>query len=531
MEDAWSEQTGMSSAETDDFSEIRGALGSIGLSALIVLGGSVLSQAMGLGTRIVMTRFLPVDGYGEVVLGITVLNLLGIVSIVGLGQAQTRYLPRAESREERSEIAATIYQIGIGLSTIWALVGFFSAEFIAGTIFDSPGMAHVVRVFALSLPFYVFYKLSLKGIQGHKETTPNILTRNVVHPLTRLGAVAALALGGFGVVGISIGYNFAFVLGGLVAFYFFVRGGQYRIRSLLTPSRDGRYRELLAFSVPLAVSASFGLVTKNSDRFLLGVFETSSAVGIYDVAFLLSQFILFFGPVLNYLFQPIMAEYDADDDFRRMDQLYTIITRWLVILTFPIFALLVLFPETMLGTFFGSEYRAGGFALMLLAIGFFAAQFVGLSGSFLTSTGETKILMYISATTATLNLGLNIALIPVFGIVGAAVATVGASILNSSIQAIYIYRSTGIHPLTQELLVPTTLVMFCVTATEFLVSGSDLIFIEGFLITAALGGVFLLCILITRSVYMVELKLADSFLERLGIHWDLQNRLKSVTTN
>jgi hypothetical protein len=29
-----------------------------------------------------MTRFLPVDGYGEVVLGITVLNLLGVVSII-----------------------------------------------------------------------------------------------------------------------------------------------------------------------------------------------------------------------------------------------------------------------------------------------------------------------------------------------------------------------------------------------------------------------------------------------------------------
>jgi O-antigen/teichoic acid export membrane protein len=521
----------MSSPDADDFSAIRGALGSIGLSAIIVLGGSVLSQAMGLGTRIVMTRFLPVDGYGDIVLGITVLNLLGIVSIVGLGQAQTRYLPQAESAEERTRIAATIYQIGIGLSIVWALVGFFGAEFIVGRVFDSPGMANIVRIFALTLPFYVFYKLSLKGIQGHKKTTPNILTRNVVHPFTRLGAVAVLAFAGFGTVGLAIGYNLAFVIGGLVAFLLFIRVGGHRIRSLLIPSSGGRYRELLGFSIPLAVSASFGLVTKNSDRFLLGVFDTSSAVGVYDVAFLVSQFILFFGPVLNYLFQPIMAEYDAEDDYQHMNKLYTIVTRWLVILTFPIFSLLFLFPETLLGTFFGSEYQAGGFALALLAIGFYAAGFVGLSGSFLTATGDTKVLMYISAATAALNLGLNVAFIPVFGIVGAAIATVGSTILNNLLQSLYIYISTEIHPFTRELVVPTALAGLCVAGTEIFLDSVPTTFVQGLTVSAMLGVVFLLCIAATRSVYMIELQLADSLLERFGVDWDLENRLELVVSD
>jgi len=521
----------MSAKADDEFSEIRGALGSIGLSSLVVFAGSILSQGLGFGTRIVMTRFLPVDGYGDVVLGITVLNVLGIVSIVGLGQAQVRYLPRAENQEERTRIAASIYQIGIGLSLVWAAVGFFGAEFIAGTIFDSPGMANVVRVFALTLPFYVFYKLSLKGIQGHKETTPNILTKNVLHPITRLGAVAALALAGVGTVGIAIGYNLAFVFGGLAAFFFSIKGGSYRIRSLLTPSRKSRYRELLVFSVPLAVSASFGLVTKNSDRFLLGVFETNSAVGVYDVTFLLSQFILFFGPVLNYLFQPIMSEYDAENDYQRMDQLYKVITRWLVILTFPIFTLIVLFPEMLLGIFFGRGYRAGGFALMLLAIGFYASRFIGLSGSFLTTTGDTKVLMYVSGATAALNLGLNILLIPAFGIVGAAVATVLSGILNNGLQAGYIYKSTGIHPFTKKLLIPTTLAFIFLAGTGTVLSGRQIGFIQAFLVTAAVSVLLLICILLTRSVYMIELKLIDSLLGKAGIRLDLQNRFQILTTN
>jgi O-antigen/teichoic acid export membrane protein len=518
------------SAEESDFSEIRGALGSIGLSAIIVLGGSILSQAMGFGTRIILTRFLPVNGYGEIVLGITVLNVLGLLSIVGLGQAQTRYLPQAKSKEERQEVAGVIYQIGIGLSIIWAGVGFVSADFIAGTVFDRPEMTNVIRVFALSLPFYVFYKLSLKGIQGHRETTPNILTRNVVHPISRIGAVAVFALGGFGAIGLSIGYTSAFAFGGIAAFVFFLRTDRYRIRALLRPASKSRYQEILSFSLPLAASASFGLVTSHTDRFLLGVFGTGEAVGVYDVTFLLAQFILFFGPVLNYLFQPIMSEYDGKDDVERMGQLYTIITRWLVILTFPIFALLVLFPEILLGTFFGNEYQAGSMALSVLAVGYFAGRTVGLSNSYLVATGDSKVMMYISGATAALNVGLNIVLIPTYGVVGAAIATVGSTLLNNGTQALYIYRITGIHPFERELLVPLVPALVGISLTAVLLPGSSLNVIEAGIVTGVLSCVLLLCILLTRSVYVVELKIADSMLDKVGLDLDLNQRLKMLTT-
>ena len=515
--------------QTDEFADIRGALGSIGISAAIVFAGSILSQAMGFGTRIVMTRFLPVDGYGEIVLGITVLNLLGIVSILGLGQALTRYLPRADSEDERSRIAAAIYQIGIGLSIVWAVVGFLAADFIAGRIFGNPGMAHVVRVLALALPFYTLMRLSLRGIQGHKETTPNIVTKQLIRPGAQLAAVAVLSLAGFGVVGLAVGYTFGFVLAGLVGFALFIRAGGYRVGSLVLRSSRSRYRKLLAFSLPLAVSGSFGLVTKNSDRFLLGVLATSSAVGVYDVAFLLSQFILFFGPVLNYLFQPIMAEYHVESDYQRMDKLYKIVTRWLVILTFPVFAFLVLFPETIIGTLFGSEYRAGRSVLMLLATGFFGARFVGLSGSFLTATGDTKVLMNISAATAVLNLGLNVFLIPVFGIIGAAFATVSSTLLNNSLQAGYIYKETGIQPFTRDLLFPTALAFIFLGGIKIAVLGSEIGFVIGFLISGALGIILLTCILLTRSVYIIELQLTDALFRKFGIQLHLQKRLRFLS--
>jgi O-antigen/teichoic acid export membrane protein len=273
------------------------------------------------------------------------------------------------------------------------------------------------------------------------------------------------------------------------------------------------------------------MVTRNSDRLLLGVFDTSSAVGVYDVAFMLSQFIIFFGPVLNYFFQPIMSEYDAENDSQRMDKLYKIITRWLVILTFPLFTLLVLFPETLLGAFFGAEYRDGGFVLMLLAIGFYAARFVGLSGSFLTATGDTKVLMYISGLTAALNFGLNILLIPVFGIRGAAITTVSSTVLNNSIQSVYIYTSSGIHPFTKELLLPVIMSLAFLGVTESVISGNAMTVFQALFVSCILGSILVISIILTKSVYLVELKLIDSLLNKVGVDLQIQDKLRVITTD
>jgi O-antigen/teichoic acid export membrane protein len=521
----------MSSEYSDEFAEIRGALGSIGLSALLVIVGKILGQATGFGTRIVMTRFLPVDGYGEIVLGITVLNILGIVSMLGLGQAFTRYLPRADSDKERTEITASIYQIGIGLSLFWGMIGFIAADFIARTIFGSPGMANIVRIFTLSLPFYVLFKLSLRGIQGHKKTASNVITKQLIKPGVQLVAVTALSLAGFRTLGLAIGYNLGFAVAGSVGCIFFLKTGKYEIRSLLLPSDLDRYRDILAFSLPLAISASFGLITKKSDIFLLGILDTNSAVGIYDIAYLFSQFILFFSPVLNYLFQPIISEYDANDDRQRMKQLYTIITRWLIMLTFPVFALFILSPEILLATFFGDAYRAGATALSVLATGFFVARFVGLSDSFLTATGDTRVLMYISGITAALNLGANLVLIPIYGIVGAAMATGLSLLLNNSVQSIYIYKSTGIHPFTRELLIPTSLTIIMLSGVKAIFLDQNIGIIATGVVVVILCLFFLINIAITRSIYLIELKLADALFDRIGIHLHLESRFESMTVN
>lgn len=509
----------MADADAIDEADIRGALGSIGLSAALILGGTVVSQFLGLVTRIVMTRYLSVGNYGAVALGITVLNVMGVVALVGMEEALPRFLPRAEDDADERAILGAVYQICFALAIAIGVVGIVGANLLATRVFDAPSLTGVVRIFGFVLPFYVAYRLGVRGVQGYGRTTPTVLVRNVVEPTSRLLAVVGLVALGLGTFGVAVGYAAGFVVAGIAGFLVLQRTAPFGLRDLLRVDVGGRRRELLTFALPLAVTGGFGLIAQQSDVVVLGVLTTSEDVGVYDVAFLAAKFLMVVTPAINYLFQPLVSEYEKEGEFGKIAKLYTITTRWIVVLAFPVFALLFLFPEVMLSTVFGSAYGRGGTTLAILVLGFYVGRFSGLSGSLLAAMGKTRVIMYVSVGAEILNIVLNVVLIALFGLVGAAVATATSRILNNFVQTVYIYRETGLHPYRRTFVAPTALTMATVVAVAVTlhVLRIDLGIAAALGVTAVLGLVAVGYVLATRSVYETEVAIVRSLLENLGL--------------
>jgi O-antigen/teichoic acid export membrane protein len=106
------------------------------------------------------------------------------------------------------------------------------------------------------------------------------------------------------------------------------------------------------------------------------------------------------------------------------------------------------YPSTVLNMTFGPEYAGGALSLTILAVGFFAHAIAGPSGNALAAIGKTRSMMYDNATVLAINLGLNVVLVPRWGIVGAAVATtVGYGVLNGLYLG-QLYLATGMQPFT-----------------------------------------------------------------------------------
>jgi len=107
-------------------------------------------------------------------------------------------------------------------------------------------------------------------------------------------------------------------------------------------------------------------------------------------------------------------------------------------------ALLVLALGEPMLMLFGPEFAAGYPLLFLLVLGVVARAAVGPCESLLTMSGNQNICAAVYAMTLALNIGLNVVLIPLFGLWGAAIATSLAMVFEASALSFTVWRKLGI---------------------------------------------------------------------------------------
>lgn len=182
-------------------------------------------------------------------------------------------------------------------------------------------------------------------------------------------------------------------------------------------------KKLLKDSWPLIFSSLAVAVYMRIDQIMIKEMLGDKEVGIYSAAVRLSE-IWYFIPVIitSSLFPAIVSAKKISEElyYTRLQRLYTLMV-WI--------AIAIALPITFLGGWlvtllYGEAYRAAGQVLMIHV---WAGVFVFLgvaSGSWFTNENLQQYLFYRTVLGALINVVLNLALIPRFGVVGAAIATV-----------------------------------------------------------------------------------------------------------
>jgi O-antigen/teichoic acid export membrane protein len=124
-----------------------------------------------------------------------------------------------------------------------------------------------------------------------------------------------------------------------------------------------------------------------------------------------------------------------------MDRIYKTTTKWIYVVTFPAFLTFVLFPADVLRVFFGSAYTAGAPALAVLSVGFFVNALLGRNRETLSALGLTTYLLVSNGLAFGVNVVANLALIPRYGLVGAAAASAASFfVMNLVVSAVLAVR-------------------------------------------------------------------------------------------
>jgi O-antigen/teichoic acid export membrane protein len=164
------------------------------------------------------------------------------------------------------------------------------------------------------------------------------------------------------------------------------------------------------------------------DILMLGYFTDATTVGLYHpaarTAGLLQALLLSFISI----YAPMMAQFHREGDRKKMADTYKLVSRWLLMCAIPISAIFIIFPGKVM-LLFGPEYLPSAKILVILTGATFIQAIFGAAGPTLSMSGHTKLVLWNTIGAFALNFGLNIFLIPNYGIIGAAIATLTSLIV------------------------------------------------------------------------------------------------------
>jgi O-antigen/teichoic acid export membrane protein len=192
-------------------------------------------------------------------------------------------------------------------------------------------------------------------------------------------------------------------------------------------------RRMLIFGLPILPAALASWTSQFSDRFILGLLDDTSAVGIYAVAVVASTPMILLLAAIQLAYAPFaFSEYQNPDS----GKLFAALARWVTWFTCFGAALVAVCAPFLVRLLSQPSYYEGASAVPYLAFGQ-AALIIMTMYSLGTNLARTTVpIAVILISAAVINVGLNIALIPYLGIEGAAIATLAANCI--AVPAMYI---------------------------------------------------------------------------------------------
>jgi O-antigen/teichoic acid export membrane protein len=240
---------------------------------------------------------------------------------------------------------------------------------------------------------------------------------------------------GFGVGGLVAGFIVGMVAATLLNLKFIQ----------LSVSRFDRshFQGLVSFSVWTFLSSGGALIYTYADTILIGYFMTDADVGIYRVAFQLAAVASFLVMAFHTVLYPRISRWNTEKNFTLIEYSLTRAITYSLFLAIPVTAGGFILSEKLLYFLYGASFEAGAPILIILLFVQIANIFFYLQTMCLNAMDRPRISFYITAASAIMNIILNILLIPVFGISGAAIA----SLVTMSINAVLAHRmlKSSIH--------------------------------------------------------------------------------------
>ena len=388
-----------------------------------IIGISQVLSSLGLFLLLpIITKNLGSYDYGIwAQISITV-SLLSPLAVLGLSMGIVRFLSGEQNlqrvRETFYSVLFIVFFAGAIISTMLYLV----SDHLAQIVFGDPDASYFIKCGSFLVLLLAVDQIALFYFRiFQKITTFSILT--ILKSVGHLMITIFLLYLGFGLLSIIISLILIQSALFIISMHLIISDIGFSL-----PKFQG-IEEILRYSLPLTPNSVIRWVTDSSDRYMVTYFIGLSAAGIYSASYSIGNLINFIIiPIQFILFPELSRLYNQGKHIEAAVYIERSLKYFLYAAIPATFGLAFL-SAPLLVIITTSEFASGSNAIPFIAVSGLLAGVFQILINITHLVKRTKFNLFIQLFAASLNVILNISLIPSFGIVGAAIATFASYLL------------------------------------------------------------------------------------------------------
>lgn len=403
----------------------RGEHSRAGRGAVQAFGIRVVSAGLAFLSQILLARFMGTFEFGIFTTAWVWVTILGTLAPLGFATSVMRLLPQYREQNQPGPARGFLFTGRL----ISGVAGILAAAIGLAAITQWPGLVEPYYVLPLALAFLCLPAYAVTDFQDGVGRASGwiglaLVPPYIVRPTFLLVLIAAAFAAGLPPsAGVAAGA--AIIATGFTAIaQYWAQRSRMAVRVPPGP-RSYALADWVRLSLPLLMIDGFTLLMLNLDVLLLNLFEPPDQIGIYFAAARTISLISFVHFAVGAVAMPRFASLHASGRDAEIGKLLKDMQRWSAIPSLAGAAVLLILGEPLLALF-GHAFIAAYPMMAVLAGGLVLRAFAGPAQNLLLVSGNQNVAARILMITVFINAGLNLALIPKLGPMGAAVATAAA---------------------------------------------------------------------------------------------------------
>ena len=392
------------------------------------------------------TNFLSEDYVGLITFILSTANILMPLMAFGTHNTIVKFYSSYKTKQSQNSFLMLMVFLPLVVIIPFGLIGVFAYKSIGewlssenDLILDYVWLIYVAAIaFAYFEVFYAWAKVQMKTVFGN-------FMREVFH---RLGTTLLLICFYYKLITVEqliYGVTGVYILRMLVMklYAYSLKAPTFRIYKI------GNLSNVLKYTTLIIIAGSIANIILEIDKFMIGHYVPIENVAYYGVAIYISMVINVPYRSLHQIASPITAKLLNEKNKVELSVFYRKSSINLFVISGLIFLLIVLNINEMY-RLIPENYSEGLLVVFLISFAKLLDSLLGNNNAILFNSDHYRVVLAQGVFLAVITIGMNMLLIPEYGINGAAIASFLCMLVYNTIKVTYVYRKFKMQPFTVD---------------------------------------------------------------------------------